>query len=55
MLDEMKEENVAPDNYSFRICINAFGVMNDLERIGEILRDMETVDWNTYAVAADQR
>ncbi|XP_013593719.1 PREDICTED: pentatricopeptide repeat-containing protein At4g21705, mitochondrial [Brassica oleracea var. oleracea] len=52
VLDEMKEENVAPDNYSFRICINAFGVMNDLERIGEILSDMETVDWNTYAVAA---
>lgn len=52
MFDEMKEENVAPDNYSFRLCINAFGVMSDFEKIGEILREMETVDWNTYAVAA---
>ncbi|CAA7054693.1 unnamed protein product [Microthlaspi erraticum] len=57
VLDEMKEENVAPDNYSFRICINAFGAMSDLERIGSILRDMErrediTMDWNTYTVAA---
>ncbi|CAE6184212.1 unnamed protein product [Arabidopsis arenosa] len=57
VLDEMKEENVALDNYSFRICINAFGAMSDLERIGGILRDMErrpdiTMDWNTYAVAA---
>lgn len=52
VLDEMKEANVAPDNYSYRICVNAFGVMSDLERIGEILSDMETVDWNTYAVAA---
>ncbi|XP_010439441.1 PREDICTED: pentatricopeptide repeat-containing protein At4g21705, mitochondrial-like [Camelina sativa] len=57
VLDEMKEDNVAPDNYSFRICINAFGAMSDLERIGVILRDMErepdvTMDWNTYAVAA---
>ncbi|KAL0889997.1 hypothetical protein Bca101_013980 [Brassica carinata] len=52
VLDEMKGENVAPDNYSYRICVNAFGVMSDLERIGEILKDMETVDWNTYAVAA---
>ncbi|KAL1201791.1 Pentatricopeptide repeat-containing protein [Cardamine amara subsp. amara] len=57
VLDEMKKDNVAPDNYSYRICINAFGAMYDLERIGMILRDMErqrdiTMDWNTYAVAA---
>ncbi|AEE84492.1 unnamed protein product [Arabidopsis thaliana] len=57
VLEEMKEENVAPDNYSYRICINAFGAMYDLERIGGTLRDMErrqdiTMDWNTYAVAA---
>uniref|UniRef100_A0A1J3J1P7 Pentatricopeptide repeat-containing protein, mitochondrial n=1 Tax=Noccaea caerulescens TaxID=107243 RepID=A0A1J3J1P7_NOCCA len=37
----MKKENVAPDNYSFRICINAFGAMSDLERIGSVLQDME--------------
>ncbi|ESQ55197.1 hypothetical protein EUTSA_v10024998mg [Eutrema salsugineum] len=57
VLSEMKEDNVAPDNYSFRICINAFGAMSDLERIGAVLRDMErqqdiAMDWNTYAVAA---
>ncbi|CAH2078348.1 unnamed protein product [Thlaspi arvense] len=57
VLDEMKEDNVSPDNFSFRICINAFGAMSDLESLGAILRDMErqqymTMDWNTYAVAA---
>lgn len=50
MLDEMKEENVVFDNYSYRLCINVFGVMNDFEGIGEILRDMEIVDWNIYVV-----
>ncbi|CAN8231088.1 unnamed protein product [Cochlearia groenlandica] len=57
VFDDMVRDNVAPDNYSFRICINAFGAVSDLERIGMILRDMErrqdiTMDWNTYAVAA---
>ncbi|CAH8388458.1 unnamed protein product [Eruca vesicaria subsp. sativa] len=54
VLEQMKEENVVPDNYSVRLCINAFGVMNDLERISEILREEDVVrmDWNTYAVAA---
>ncbi|XP_019058009.1 PREDICTED: pentatricopeptide repeat-containing protein At4g21705, mitochondrial-like [Tarenaya hassleriana] len=57
VLNEMKLDNVAPDNYSFRICINAYGVMSDLEGIERTLREMENhhgiiMDWNTYAVAA---
>ncbi|GAB2298682.1 hypothetical protein Dimus_032753 [Dionaea muscipula] len=57
VLDEMKHNNVLPDNYSYRICINSYGTRSDLKGMELILREMETkphiaVDWNTYAVVA---
>ncbi|PPR95433.1 hypothetical protein GOBAR_AA25245 [Gossypium barbadense] len=57
VLREMKENNVSPDNFSYRICINSLGVRSDLEGIEEILTEMEDqphikMDWNTYAVVA---
>ncbi|KAL9267575.1 Pentatricopeptide repeat-containing protein, partial [Drosera capensis] len=50
-------DGVKPDNYSYRICINSFGVRSDIEGMEEILKEMEiqphiAMDWNTYAVAA---
>ncbi|CAO2842845.1 unnamed protein product [Amaranthus hypochondriacus] len=58
VLTEMKENNVLPDNYSYRLCINSFGARSDIESVKNILKEAETkphmaVDWNTYAVAAN--
>ncbi|XP_004295631.1 PREDICTED: pentatricopeptide repeat-containing protein At4g21705, mitochondrial [Fragaria vesca subsp. vesca] len=58
VLAEMKENNVSPDNFSYRICINSYGVRSDLEGVEKVLKEMEgqphiVMDWNTYAVVAD--
>ncbi|KAE8716934.1 Pentatricopeptide repeat-containing protein [Hibiscus syriacus] len=58
VLREMKENNVSPDNFSYRICMNSFGVMSNIEGMEGILTEMENqphieMDWNTYAVAAN--
>ncbi|KAI5590815.1 hypothetical protein POPTR_004G042500v4 [Populus trichocarpa] len=58
VLNEMKENNVLPDNFSYRLCINSFGARDDLEGMEKILNEMEhqpdiVMDWNTYAVAAN--
>ncbi|KAK6268775.1 hypothetical protein QUC31_012935 [Theobroma cacao] len=58
IMREMKENKVSPDNFSYRICINAYGVMSDLEGMERILKEMESqshikMDWNTYAVVAN--
>lgn len=55
---QMKENGVEPDNLSYRICINSFGVRSDIEGMEKILDEMESdshivVDWNTYAVVAN--
>ncbi|XP_075664084.1 pentatricopeptide repeat-containing protein At4g21705, mitochondrial [Castanea sativa] len=57
VLMEMKENNVSPDNFSYRICINSYGVRSDLEGMEKILKEMKcqphiVMDWNTYTVAA---
>ncbi|GAB2212876.1 hypothetical protein Droror1_Dr00020875 [Drosera rotundifolia] len=57
VLAEMKQNGVKPDNYSYRICINSFGVRSDIKGMEKILKEMEiqphiAMDWNTYAVAA---
>lgn len=57
VLTEMKAENIFPDNFSYRICINSYGARSDLEGMEIILREMESqphivLDWNTYASAA---
>lgn len=58
VLNEMKVNGVAPDNLSYRICINAYGVRSDIEGMEKVLREMQcnpdiVVDWNTYAVVAN--
>ncbi|KAI9198032.1 hypothetical protein LWI28_008881 [Acer negundo] len=58
VLTEMKENNVFPDNFSYRICINSYGARSDIEGMEKILKEMESksrivVDWNTYAIAAN--
>ncbi|XP_008225086.1 PREDICTED: pentatricopeptide repeat-containing protein At4g21705, mitochondrial [Prunus mume] len=58
VLTEMKENNVPPDNFSYRICVNSYGVRSDLEGMEKVLEEMESqphivMDWNTYAVVAN--
>ncbi|OMO76419.1 hypothetical protein CCACVL1_15659 [Corchorus capsularis] len=58
VMREMKEKKISPDNFSYRICINSYGVKSDLEGMERILMEMESqpdikMDWNTYAVAAN--
>ncbi|KAL0363369.1 UNVERIFIED_CONTAM: Pentatricopeptide repeat-containing protein, mitochondrial [Sesamum calycinum] len=58
VFNQMKENNVQPDNLSCRICINSLGVGSDIERLEKILTEMETdahivMDWNTYTVVAN--
>ncbi|KAM6594716.1 hypothetical protein CsatA_002419 [Cannabis sativa] len=58
VLAEMKDNNVSPDNFSYRICMNSYGVRSDIEGMERVLKEMEsqpeiTMDWNTYAVAAN--
>ncbi|KAK2644066.1 hypothetical protein Ddye_019261 [Dipteronia dyeriana] len=58
VLTEMKENNVFPDNFSYRICINSFGARSDIEGMEFFLKEMESksriyVDWETYAVVAN--
>ncbi|XP_050212025.1 pentatricopeptide repeat-containing protein At4g21705, mitochondrial isoform X2 [Mercurialis annua] len=58
VLAEMKKNNVSPDNFSYRICINSYGARSDIEGMEKVLNEMEcqmgnAVDWNTYAVVAN--
>ncbi|KAK7246516.1 hypothetical protein RIF29_41385 [Crotalaria pallida] len=58
VLTEMKENNVLPDNFSYRICINSYGVRSDIGGMERILKEMEcqpniVMEWNTYSVVAN--
>ena len=58
VLAEMKENNVSPDNFSYRICISSYGARKDIEGMENVLKEMESqphivMDWNTYAVVAN--
>lgn len=58
VLSEMKNNGVSPDGFSYRICINSYGVKSDIESMEKIVKEMEcdphvSMDWNTYAVAAN--
>ncbi|KAK2393526.1 Tetratricopeptide repeat (TPR) superfamily protein [Trifolium repens] len=58
VLTEMKENNVLPDNFSYRICLNSYGVRSDIDGMTRILKEMESqphivMDWNTYSVVAN--
>lgn len=58
VFEQMKQHGIQPDNMSYRICINSFGVRSDIEGLEKILNEMEndahiTMDWNTYSVVAN--
>ncbi|RDY02226.1 Pentatricopeptide repeat-containing protein, mitochondrial, partial [Mucuna pruriens] len=58
VLTEMKENQVLPDNFSYRICINSYGVRSDVDGMETVLKEMETqphivMDWNTYSIVAN--
>ncbi|XP_027111775.1 pentatricopeptide repeat-containing protein At4g21705, mitochondrial [Coffea arabica] len=58
VLIQMQDNGVSPDNLSYRLCINSFGVRSDMDGIKNVLREMEyqpniSMDWNTYAVVAN--
>lgn len=57
VLVDMQKNQVLPDNFSYRICINSCGVRSDIDGMKRILKEMENqshivMDWNTYAVVA---
>ncbi|KAL5730777.1 hypothetical protein ACHQM5_003569 [Ranunculus cassubicifolius] len=57
LLYEMKENGVSPDNFSYRICLNSYGIMSNIQGVDNILEEMESredmrIDWNTYTNAA---
>lgn len=59
ILSEMKKNGVAPDNFSYRICISSYGEMSDLDGMEKLLDEMESlsyvsIDWSTYSMAAFQ-
>ena len=58
VMAEMKSNGIIPDQFSYRICINSYGVKADFFGLENTLEEMEcepqiTVDWNTYAVVAN--
>nr|XP_027105263.1 pentatricopeptide repeat-containing protein At4g21705, mitochondrial-like isoform X2 [Coffea arabica] len=58
VLIRMQDNGVSPDNLSYRLCINSYGVRSDMDGIKNVLREMEyqpniSMDWNTYAVVAN--
>lgn len=53
----MKKKGLHPDNYSYRICMNAFGAKSDLKNMEMLLEEMKAVphlkmDWTTYSTVA---
>ncbi|KAL9662022.1 hypothetical protein QQ045_026850 [Rhodiola kirilowii] len=58
VLKEMKDNGVSPDCFSYRICINSYGVKSDIESMEKVVKEMEedpyiSMDWNTYANASN--
>ncbi|XP_027930637.1 pentatricopeptide repeat-containing protein At4g21705, mitochondrial [Vigna unguiculata] len=58
VLSEMKKNQVMPDNFSYRISINSYGVRSDFGGVERVLKEMETqphivMDWNTYSIVAN--
>ncbi|XP_068646201.1 pentatricopeptide repeat-containing protein At4g21705, mitochondrial-like [Aristolochia californica] len=58
VLADMKNGQVVPYNFSYRICINSYGERSDIEGMEKVLEEMKaqdhiTMDWNTYAAVAN--
>lgn len=59
VVSEMKTNSVAPNNFSYRICINSFGERSDLVGMGKLLEEIESqpnisIDWTTYSIVSYQ-
>ncbi|KAJ0102953.1 hypothetical protein Patl1_04618 [Pistacia atlantica] len=57
VLSDMKQNGVSPDNFSYRICMHAYGARSDIGSMEHILEEMEnqphiTMDWLTYSTVA---
>ncbi|CAA0825293.1 Pentatricopeptide repeat-containing protein -mitochondrial [Striga hermonthica] len=57
-LKQMKDSGIQPNNLSYRLCINSYGVRSDIEGMENILDEMESdssivMDWKTYAAVAN--
>ncbi|KAK9092533.1 hypothetical protein Syun_027444 [Stephania yunnanensis] len=58
LLAEMKANDVSPNNFSYRICLNSYGARSDIESMERLLEEMEkdsgiSMDWTTYSVVAN--
>ncbi|KAK6132769.1 hypothetical protein DH2020_033497 [Rehmannia glutinosa] len=56
-LSEMKRNDVALNNFSYRMCISSFGERSDLSGMEKLLNEMELRtdicnDWATYSIVA---
>lgn len=57
ILSEMKNNGVAPNNFSYRICINSLGERSDLSGMENLLNEVElqtgmSLDWSMYSIVA---
>lgn len=57
VLLDMKDKGVSPDNFSYRICINSYGLRSDFNSMEKLLHEMEcqphiSMDWTTYSMVA---
>ncbi|KAJ8624299.1 hypothetical protein MRB53_032829 [Persea americana] len=58
VIAEMKDNGVLPDNFSYRLCTNSYGIRSDFEGMEKVLQEMErqshiTMDWNAYCIVAN--
>ncbi|KAF9610845.1 hypothetical protein IFM89_025255 [Coptis chinensis] len=57
LLNEMKENGVSPDNFSYRMCIYSYGKRSCIDEMEKVLEEMEnqshiSMDWNTHTTMA---
>ncbi|KAL7103608.1 hypothetical protein ACP275_08G190200 [Erythranthe tilingii] len=58
ILSEMRNYGVAPNNFTYRVCISSFGERSDLIGMEKLLEEVElengglSLDWATYSIAA---
>lgn len=58
VLTDMKKDGITPDIFSYKICINSYGVMSNYEGMERILKEMEShphivMDWIAYATVGN--
>ncbi|XP_065862109.1 pentatricopeptide repeat-containing protein At4g21705, mitochondrial-like [Euphorbia lathyris] len=58
VLSEMKENDISPDNYSYRICMTSCAARDDLSGVEKLLEEIEnqpdiSLDWLTCSTVAN--